>query len=395
VTLRRRLVVIFLCYLVITVAGTALVLWISAERNQEVERQSALIEEATLDPTERAALMASQERLDELRTQLTVTAVVVLGAALVTTVVAAVLVRRWVTRPIDRVSTAVRDARAGDLGVIAPQGPPEIADLARDVDAMRLAMNQALFDATRARETIEQSASVVLGLRSELAADVVELREGWTVAAELQPAEGVVAGDCYDLIEVGDSSLGMIVVDISGHGSVSGIIALRGKELLRAGLRSGLSPGDALAWASEQLDDLDDETFLSAFVAVVDLDDGRLRYASAGHPPAILCVGDSPTELGHTGPIVGPLPGPWATRDLTMGVGDTIAIYTDGVVEARNRMREEFGTERLADLVCDVSCEDAAAIAKRVIDEIAVFAPDRLADDATIVLLCRGPRHRR
>src|SRR5262249_25824084 len=128
----------------------------------------------------------------------------------------------------------VRNARAGKIGVIAPQGPPEIADLARDVDAMRLQMNRALFDAVRARETIEQSASVVLQLRSELATGVDELPDGWTVAAQLHAAEGVVAGDCYDVINLRPSGLGLVVVDISGHGAVSGILALRCKALRRA-----------------------------------------------------------------------------------------------------------------------------------------------------------------
>ena len=296
-SLRRRLVLLFAAYCVIIGIGGALVVWISAERDQEVDRQTPLIEQAAVDSFDRAALIESQDRLDDLRAQLTIAAIVVLGVALVMTVVAAILVRRWVTRPIERVASAVRDARAGDVGVIAPQGPPEIAGLARDVDSMRLDMNRALFDAVRAREIIEQSASVVFTLRSELAAEIDDLPGDWTCAAELLPAEGIVAGDCYDVITITPTVLGLIVVDISGHGSVSGIVALRCKELLRAGLRNGLEPGDAIQWGADQLDDLGDETFLSTFVAVVDLASGDVRYASAGHPPPILCVGDRPTEL--------------------------------------------------------------------------------------------------
>jgi serine phosphatase RsbU (regulator of sigma subunit) len=312
--------------------------------------------------------------------------------ALATTLVAAFLVRRWVTRPLDRVGRAVRSARAGKVGVVPPHGPPEIADLARDVDNMRLQMNRALYDALRARETIEQSASVVLMLRSELASDVEDLPDGWSVAAQLQPAEGIVAGDCYDVIELSPSSLGLVVVDISGHGAVSGILALRCKELLRAGLRNGLDPDEAVLWAAEQLGDLGDETFLTAFVGVVDLGSGGLRYANAGHPPALVCSPAQARELEPTGPIVGPLVGPWRTAFAGLERGDTLAIYTDGLVEVRNEQQEEFGPERLSDLVREASRDEADAIAKRCIDEISSFAPGRLRDDVTVVLLRRSPR---
>ena len=246
------------------------------------------------------------------------------------------------------------------------------------------------YDAVRARETIEQSASVVLQLRSELATRVEELPEGWTVAAQLQPAEGAVAGDCYDVINL-SSGLGLVVVDISGHGAVSGILALRCKELLRAGLRDGFEPDEAVLWAAEQLDDLGEETFLTAFVAVIDLETGDVTYANAGHPPALLCSPSHATELEPTGPIVGPFLGPWQNASAGLDPGDTLAVYTDGLIEVRNAAGNEFGLQRLTDLVCGAAPDDAEAIVKRCVDDVTSFAPGRLRDDVTIALLCRGP----
>ena len=189
VSLRRRLFLVSLVYLVIVLAGGALMLRISTQRDDLVTQQRALVAAAPLDNARQAELSAMQNRLEDLRFQLNATIGVVLGLAFVTTLAAAFLTRRWVTRPIERLARAVRSARSGKVGVIAPQGPPEIADLARDVDAMRLQMNRALYDAVRARETIEQSASVVLQLRSELATGVEDLPDEWTVAAQLQPAQ--------------------------------------------------------------------------------------------------------------------------------------------------------------------------------------------------------------
>jgi serine phosphatase RsbU (regulator of sigma subunit) len=392
VSLRRRLFLVSLVYLVIVVAGGALMLRISTQRDDVVTQQGSLVATAPLDNAQQAELSATQNRLEDLRIQLNATIGVVLGLAFATTLVAAFLIRRWVTRPIDRLARAVRSARTGQVGVIAPQGPPEIADLARDVDAMRLQMNRALYDAVRARETIEQSASVVLQLRSELATGVEDLPDGWTVAAQLQPAEGVVAGDCYDVIQLQPSRLGLVVVDISGHGAVSGILALRCKELLRAGLRDGFEPDEAVLWASEQLDDLGEETFLTAFVAVVDLPTGEVTYASAGHPPPLLCSPSHAAELEPTGPIVGPfVGGPWRNATAGLEPADMLAVYTDGLIEVRNAAGKEFGLQRLTDLVCGAAPDDAEAIVKRCVDDVTSFAPGRLRDDVTIVLLCRGP----
>jgi serine phosphatase RsbU (regulator of sigma subunit) len=392
VSLGRRFLLLSVLYLVIVLAGGAAVLRISAERDDAAAEQRDLIAGAQLTPAREAALRAADTRLDDLRTQLNITIGAVLGVAAATTIVAVLLVRSWVTRPLRRVRRAVRRARAGRVGIVPPHGPPEIADLARDVDTMRLQMNRALYDAVRARETIEQSASVVLMLRSELAADVEDLPDGWTVAAQLQPAEGVVAGDCYDVIKFGPSMLGLMVVDISGHGAVPGILALRCKELLRAGLRDGLEPGEAVEWAAEQLDDLGEETFLTAFVAVVDLGTGHMRYASAGHPPALLCSPSHARELEPTGPIVGLFLETWPTATAALDPGDTLAVYTDGLIEVRNADQQEFGFERLTDVICEASCEEADLIVKRCIDDIASFAPGRLRDDVTVVMLCRPPR---
>lgn len=390
-SLRRRLFLVSLVYLAVVVVGGVLALRISTQRDDLVKQQRALVAAAPLDNAQQAELSATQNRLEDLRIQLNATIGVVLGLAFATTLAAAFLTRRWVTRPLERLARAVRSARAGRVGVIAPQGPAEIADLARDVDAMRLQMNRALYDAVRARETIEQSASVVLQLRSELATGVEELPDGWTVAAQLQAAEGVVAGDCYDVIQLPPSRLGLVVVDISGHGAVSGILALRCKELLRAGLRDGFEPDEAVLWASEQLDDLADETFLTAFVAVIDLKTGDVTYANAGHPPALLCSPSHAAELAPTGPIVGPFAGPWQNASAGLDPGDTLAVYTDGLIEVRNAAGKEFGLQRLTDLVCGAAPDDAEAIVKRCVDDVTSFAPGRLRDDVTIALLCRGP----
>ncbi len=255
---------------------------------------------------------------------------------------------------------------------------------------MRGRIRQQLVDSERSREAVEQSAAVVLTLRSELEPDVGPIPEGWTVAATLRAAEGVVAGDCYDLFVTKQNDIALIVVDIAGHGATEGILALRCKEMLRTALTSGAEPGEALVTTAELLGDMGAEVFLTAFVAVIETATGRVRYANAGHPPAFVVRDGGADELAPTGPLVGLLVPGWSTAEATIGLTDNLCVYTDGLIETRNADNEFFGPERLVDLLEGARCDQAPAVVKRCIDEVELFTPGGLRDDATIVVLCRS-----
>jgi serine phosphatase RsbU (regulator of sigma subunit)/CHASE3 domain sensor protein len=348
----------------------------------------------TLDRRVAAIGVTSDDRAASTRRQLTFLVVLFIVLLFVGTLVAAWLIRRWVTRPIDRLVVDVRRVRGGDLDApIRSTGPPEIAELADDIEEMRRSLDEQRIDAERAREAVEQNAAVVLALRSQLEPEIGELPKGWTIAAQLRAAEGVAAGDCYDLVRLHGGALGLIVVDIAGHGATEGILALRCKELLRASLAADVSPGEAIEAAAEQLGDMGPEVFLTAFVAVVDTEDGRVSYANAGHPPAFISSEDSDFDLAPTGPLVGPLLRPaaphWGTSTATIAPNDNLCIYTDGLIEIRNAEREFFGPERLQALIRGSRCDQAPNIVKRCLDEAQLFAGGRMHDDATIVVLCR------
>ena len=333
----------------------------------------------------------AEQRLDDVRGTLTVVFVAIVAVAVLGAVLAGWLIRRWITRPIDALADEVRRVRAGALdSPIHIAGPPELSSLALDVDAMRGRIRQQLVEAERSRQAVEQSAAVVLTLRSELEPSVGDLPDGWTVAGRLRAAEGVVAGDCYDLFTTREGRIALVVVDIAGHGATEGILALRCKEMVRTAITSGAAPGTALDTTAEILGDMGEEVFLTAFVAVIDTDDGRVQYANAGHPPAYVVGPDTVTALEPTGPLVGLLAPGWETAEVVVRPGDNLCAYTDGLIETRNVDKEFFGPERLVLLLQGARCDEAPAVVKRCIDEVELFSPDGLHDDATIVVLCRS-----
>jgi sigma-B regulation protein RsbU (phosphoserine phosphatase) len=131
------------------------------------------------------------------------------------------------------------------------------------------------------------------------------------------------------------------------------------------------------------------EVFLTTFVAVVHTSDGSVFFANAGHPPAFICTEEAHVDLEPTGPLVGLLGSEWGTAAATIGPGDNLCVYTDGLIEIRNAERAFFGPDRVRELVRGSRCEQAAAIVQRCLDEAELFAAGRMSDDVTLVVLCR------
>ncbi len=313
------------------------------------------------------------------------------AAAALVTVVAAWLVRRWVNQPLKRLAGAAGQVRRGERVSIDRAGPSDIAAVAAAVDDMQRTIIAQRDQAVRAREAIEQGAVLAVQVRSELEGDLGDFPAGWTIAAGLRPAEGVVAGDCYEVGLISPTTVAVAVLDIAGHGAEAAIAALKCKELLKAGLRAGLAPGRALEWLAAQEHGLD-PLFLTAFVAVIDAPTGSGTYANAGHPPALVVGADHVTPLAPTGPILGPIPGGWQTGEVHLLEGDKLVVFTDGLIEARDEGRAFYGEERLVQLVSSLKCPEAQPMVDAILDDLDHFQPARLADDVTLIVVCRGSR---
>jgi serine phosphatase RsbU (regulator of sigma subunit) len=104
----------------------------------------------------------------------------------------------------------------------------------------------------------------------------------------------------------------------------------------------------------------------------------------------LIITGDDAIELGPTGPLVGLLRPGWATAEAVVSPGENLCTYTDGLIETRNVDNEFFGPERLVTLLEGARCDQAPAVVKRCVDEVELFSPGGLRDDATIVVLCRS-----
>ena len=315
---------------------------------------------------------------------LVVALALILGLAGVTVVA----MRRWITEPLAAITAAARAVRRGDLRRSIPiTGPEDVKELGEAVNEMRQRMVAEIDRADRARAAIEQSASIVLQVQAVLTTEPHDIPDGWDAAAGLEAAEGLVAGDCYDIFTLGPRELAVLVLDIAGHGAAAALTALRCREIVRAAVRSDGEPGQAFAALGQLMDDMEEDLFVTGFVAVIDHESGHVRWANAGHPPALLRHGLELIELPPTGPVVGAFPGSWATQRATIHPGGQLVVYTDGIPEARGS-QGFFGDERMAALVV-AGPPKANALVIDLLQAAKVHADGRLVDDATVAVVAR------
>lgn len=333
----------------------------------------------------------ARHEFDVARQRVTGVLVANLAVGTAVAVAALVLVTRWVTTPLGLVAAAARAVAGGALNRPIPSvGPPEIAALGADTERMRRRVVAELDAAVRAREALTHRGPLVALLRDELDPTYDALPEGLELASRFLPASGVLAGDWYDVFPRNDHRVVLALVDVSGHGPQAGVFALRAKQMVAAALLEDREPGAALGWVARHLGDTGD-AFLTGLLVEIDPVTGDCRYASAGHPPALLTGANGVAQLGPTGPLLGPLPGSWETAETRLGPDGILVAYTDAVVESRNPAGEEFGTERLLASVARHHGDTAESAVDACLEEIRSFSRSDLADDLTLVAVARRP----
>ena len=225
------------------------------------------------------------------------------------------------------------------LHSLATQAAPalRVAQLARQQQAE-----------ARERERLEQELHVARIIQQTLLPKELPDLPGWKLAAHWQPARAV-SGDFYDFIYFPDGKLGIIAGDVTDKGVPAALVMATTRTILRAAAENNPSPGRILAQANDLIcPDIPPNMFVTCLCIVLDPRTGHVRFANAGHNLPCQCTPDGVKENRATGMPLGLLPGmTYEENDLWMEPGDSLLIYSDGLVEAHNPDHEMFGFPRL------------------------------------------------
>jgi serine phosphatase RsbU (regulator of sigma subunit)/anti-sigma regulatory factor (Ser/Thr protein kinase)/transcriptional regulator with GAF, ATPase, and Fis domain len=199
-----------------------------------------------------------------------------------------------------------------------------------------------------------------------------------------------VGGDWYDVVDLEDGRIALVVGDCSGHGLSAATVMGQVRSACRALLFGNPSPSAALESMDRFAARLAGARCTTAVCVVLNPDTGELVYSSAGHPPPILVHADGATEMledGHT-IALGIRPGwPRPEARVTVPAGATLLLYTDGLVE-RRRVALEDGISRAAEVVQDRRTTALDALADQIMSEL---APSEGYQDDVVLLLYRHP----
>jgi phosphoserine phosphatase RsbU/P len=215
----------------------------------------------------------------------------------------------------------------------------------------------------------------------------------WSIAAFWQPMREV-AGDFYDFYTLPDGRLAVVIADVSGKGVPAALFMALTVTVLRFAMSLNFSPRELMVRANRSIiSDQQSNMFATVFVGYLDLDSGVLQFASAGHNPPLLyrpATGrcdylEAPgvaiglfTEAGYTAEAV------------ALQEGDVLVLYTDGITDVIDEQEEEFGEERLKELVTRYASLPPQELTQRIIAAAGAYATqDGVIDDQTLVIIKR------
>ncbi len=232
---------------------------------------------------------------------------------------------------------------------------PELAmSLMSTLSARLRSSDNDLDSVTRVEEQLNAELEFAAQIQARLLPRSIPDLAGWDLAATLIPARKT-SGDYYDFIPLGEGRLGILIADVVDKGTGAALYMAVSRTLIRTFARQFPdAPEEALRMTNlRALEDAGSDQFVTIFYGVLDAA-GTLTYANGGHNPAYVLRAqtESYQELGKTGIPIGIFEEvSWRRGTVQLQPGDTLVLYTDGVNEARDIRRGEFGTARLLETI--------------------------------------------
>lgn len=199
-----------------------------------------------------------------------------------------------------------------------------------------------------------------------------------------------MSGDYYDVFKLSEHEIALCLGDVIGKGMPAALLMSN----LQASVRSLAGPSVAPGVLCTNVNHLTANNvgpgkFITFFYAVIDGESRRLTYTNAGHNAGIILRNDaSILRLDDGGPILGVFPDcKYQSGEVDLACGDRLFLFTDGVTEAQNSEGDEFGEERLIELLTESRHLNAADLQRKVIASVTEFSSGHFHDDVTAIAL--------
>lgn len=214
---------------------------------------------------------------------------------------------------------------------------------------------------------------------------------GWHAHFRYEPA-GAVSGDYLDVVDrPGQGGFYFLVGDVSGKGVAASFVMAHLNALFRSLIDANHGVDELVQRANRLLLENNIESHYATMVCGRARPDGVVQICNAGHCPPMAVRGGEVTEVHASGPPIGLFGGgSYTASELTLGPGETLVVYTDGLTESHDRSGQEYGAARVAEVLRRNAASGARAVAAACLNDAAAFRNGaERADDLSMLVLRR------
>lgn len=241
------------------------------------------------------------------------------------------------------------------------------------------------------RMLMERELDIARNIQKSFLKDAPPEKEGLDIAVIIDPAKAV-GGDLYDFVDIDKDKIGIMIGDVSGKGVPAALFMAKTVSDFRFHSKTQQLPNKVITELNNQVStESTSGLFVTVYYVVFDMREKLLYVVDAGHLPVIAAHKDGSTEALKVegGTAIGIMDGvEFARNTVPFNSGDVFLLYTDGVTEAWNRNREDFGEERLKKAVTETKTKTAKEIVDYVLTSVRKFqgkAPQH--DDITLIAI--------
>ncbi|MBP7216023.1 MAG: CHASE2 domain-containing protein [Candidatus Omnitrophica bacterium] len=249
------------------------------------------------------------------------------------------------------------------------------------------------FNEIKERQLIEKELEIARSIQKNFLPKDIQAFPGIAISAFMQPAK-FVAGDLYDVVVLDDNKVGVLIGDVSGKGVPAALIMAQTITLFRIFSKEYAHPQEVIARMNNELYGKFEGRFVTCLYLIIDTDRKLVEVASAGHAPLFVLRASlhqvEDVALGAGLPLGVMDEAEYEHREFSLGAGDKVVIFTDGVSEGRNQEGKEFGLEAVQQVMKtkgDASGAELAEEIKKALFHFCLHAPQH--DDITLLVLAQ------
>lgn len=305
-------------------------------------------------------------------------------------VVIFLLIKKVIVKNIDKINNSLAKITDGNLDVtVNVRSNEEFAVLSDDINSTVDTLKRYIKEAD---ERIDKELEFARQIQHSALPSVFPPypnRTDFDIYAQMHTAKEV-GGDFYDFYLLGKDKLAFLIADVSGKGIPAAMFMMTAKTLIKSLVESGIDASEAFTRANNKLCENNEAgMFVTAWLGILDLNTGLLKYVNAGHNPPLIKRNRTYFEYICSKPnfiLAGMENIKYKANEIQLSPGDEVFLYTDGVTEANNITYELFGEDRLLESINEKKSLNVKQLCNKVKNDVDRFVGNALqSDDITML----------